>query len=152
MKLCRLLVLANVIVFLSGCVAPPSGAPAASNSPTLGQDAVLIGTGAAGAAGGYAINKTWGGPAGAAVGLAAGLVANSTLSDHEQQIYNQGLEDGKRIGRLEVMRKITASQNFAQSSATPQNGVVTHYESGVVEGVRMTARDAISDGVVDPQR
>ena len=140
----------------AGCASSP--VKPVSSGPSAGQAATLLGTTAAGAAAGNAINSRYGAPVGAAVGAGIGMLLNRSLSDHEQQVYLEGFEEGKRQGRLEVLRQENATRALAErSSAIAPAGTapirqLTHYEGGVVEGVRYGPRDSAGVSITEPPR
>ena len=144
------------VALCGGCASSPVQTPPAG--PTAGQAVTLIGATAAGAAAGNAINSRYGAPAGAAVGAGLGLLLNKSMSEHDQQIYAEGLEEGRRQGRLEVLRQENATRALAErSNAGTSAGSapirqLTHYEGGVVDGVRYGPRDVTTASITEPVR
>jgi hypothetical protein len=143
-----------LIGLVAGCASSPVGQPTAY--PTTGQAVVLAGETAGGAFIGNSINKEWGGPVGAVVGLGAGLLTNKYVTDNERQAYAEGYEEGAREARANMLKQYweekTTEKRGAGGADGAQAPVETSYNAGVVEGVRLGPRTAAAQELTEPTR
>jgi hypothetical protein len=143
-----------ILTGLAGCASSPVGQPTAY--PTTGQAVVLAGETAGGAFLGNSINKKFGGPIGAVVGLGAGLLTNKYLTDNERQAYDEGYEEGAREARANMLKQYweekTTENRGAGGAAGTLTPVETSYNAGVVDGVRLGPRTAATQELTEPIR
>lgn len=138
-KFAIILFLSLASLILGGCATSPVDYQKRSKASTATTLAVATG---AGAAIGQQIDSTYGAPAGAVVGLAAGYVVDKVASGNAERIRAEAIEQGRREERLKVMQKYWQEKTLAlekqkSDGALTATPAPVQYEAGIYEGVRM---------------
>lgn len=146
----------TIIVITTGCTPQPKLYPPEQSGFSNG--AVLAAGAGGGAYIGNSINKDYGAPVGAVVGLGAGMLTNSYLSGKEREAYFAGLAEGARQERSKLMREywkertLSLNQNGQTGGGipNPRGTDSIYYPAGVVDGVRYGPRNSTTETAESP--